>query len=314
MKKILLSCFFLLIILFSLFYPTEAILASKNAMLIWSGQILPTLLPFSILSAVLLQSNFFGSNLKYQNQFAIGTILLCGFMFGFPIGSKLASDFYKKEMLIKRQAHILAICANNFSPMYVCGFVLPTLFPNTDYKTLTYLLLYLFPLILGAFLLMLPSKRTNPTTILPISSQKETTDSDSYLTHKKTASRFQLDMQIIDAGIISSFETLIKLCGYIVMFSLLSTIFQTLFQKPHLLTQLLIGNMEITNGIALFCDYAIDTNITYLCSIQMLSLGGISGFAQTASILHSSGLSIKRYVLGKCILSLATTLLAVLLL
>ena len=280
-------------------------------MLIWSGQILPTLLPFSILSAVLLQSNLLGSNLKHQNLFAIGTVLLCGFTFGFPIGSKLASDFYKKQMLNKQQAHILAICANNFSSMYVCGFVLPTLFPNKNFKIPTYLLLYFFPLIIGSILLIFCNK-TNVLNADILSVSQE--EPPSYTSHKNTASRFQLDMPIIDAGIISSFETLIKLCGYIVMFSLLSTIFQALFPKPHLLTQLLIGNMEITNGIALFCDSAINIDTTYLCTIQMLSLGGLSGFAQTASILHSSGLSIKRYVFGKCMLSLATTLLAVLLL
>lgn len=301
MKKIMLSCLFIFIILFSLFYPTDAISASKNAMLIWSGQILPTLLPFSILSAVLLQSNLFSSNLKHQNLFAIGIVMICGFTFGFPIGSKLASDFYEKQILTKKQAHILAITANNFSPMYVCGFVLPLVFPNKDFKTLTYILLYLFPLAVGAILLI-------------FSASKQTSYHDYHSNHKNTASRFQLDMQIIDAGIVSSFETLIKLCGYIVMFSLLSTIFQALFQEPHMITQLFIGNMEITNGIALFCNYTIDMNLKYICTIQMLSLGGLSGFAQTASILHRSGLSIKIYVFGKCILSLVATLLAILIL
>lgn len=298
MKKILLSCLFIFIILFSLFYPTDAISASKNAILIWSQQILPTLLPFSILSAVLLQSNLFDNSLKHQNLFAIGIVMTCGFTFGFPIGSKLASDFYQKQMLTRKQAHILSITANNFSPMYVCGFVLPLLFPNKNFTTLTYLILYLFPLTIGALMLMFFAKDKHYY-------------SNYNPNHKNTASRFQLDMQIIDAGIVSSFETLIKLCGYIVMFSLLSAMFQAFFQKPHLLTQLFIGNMEITNGIAIFSNYHIDTNVKYIYTIQLLSLGGFSGFAQTASILQHSGLSVKLYVLGKCMLSFISTLLAI---
>lgn len=300
MKKILLSCFFLFILLFSLFYPTDAISASKNAMLIWSQQILPTLLPFSILSAVLLQSNLLNSHFQHQNVFAMVISMICGFTFGFPIGSKLAADFYKKQLLTRKQAHILAITANNFSPMYVCGFVLPLLFPNKDFKTITYFLLYFIPLLIGSILLLFFSNTT-------------CTNSDSCKNHKNTASRFQLDMQIIDAGIVSSFETLIKLCGYIVMFSLLSTIFQTIFPKTHVWIQLFIGNMEITNGIALFSNYPMDTILKYICTMQLLSLGGCSGFAQTASILQPAGLSVKTYVFGKCILSFLTTLLVIIL-
>ena len=293
MKRIIIACIFIFIILFSLFYPTISITASINAILIWSNQILPTLLPFSILSSVLLQSNLIGSSSKRKHLFAIILVMLCGFTFGFPIGSKLASDFYKKKMITKKQAHILAITANNFSSMYVCGFVLPLLFPKQDVTMITYLILYLFPLVLGAFLLLFIFQQSND------------------LSHKNTASRFQLDMQIIDAGIVSSFETLIKLCGYIVMFSLLSAMLQMLFQKPHLATQLLIGNMEITNGIALFSKYDIDTRLKYICTIQLLSLGGLSGFAQTASILQSSGLSIKTYIFGKSLLCMLSVLLSI---
>ena len=293
MKRIIIACIFIFIILFSLFYPTTSITASKNAMLIWSEQILPTLLPFSILSSILLHSNLFGSSSKNKHLLSIITVLLCGFTFGFPIGSKLASDFYKKEMLTRKQAHILAITANNFSPMYVCGFVLPFLFPNEDVTILTYVILYFVPLLLCTFLLLFTFHESND------------------LSHKNTASRFQLDMQIIDAGIVSSFETLIKLCGYIVMFSLLSAILQMLFQEPHIATRLLIGNMEITNGSTLFSKYNIDIRLKYICTIQLLSLGGLSGLAQTASILQGSGLSIKTYICGKCLLSIISVLLSV---
>uniref|UniRef100_UPI004057B153 hypothetical protein n=1 Tax=Agathobacter sp. TaxID=2021311 RepID=UPI004057B153 len=259
---------------------------------------MPTLLPFSILSAILLRSNLLVGLHKHGNLLAICMTMFCGFIFGFPIGSKLTADFYKKQMLTKKQAHILAVVTNNFSPMYVCGFALPLLFPDTDYQAATYLLLYLFPLLAGSILLILPAKEQDAHSV-------------HHSDHKNTTSRFQLDMQIIDAGIVSSFETLIRICGYIVIFSLLSAILQSLFQKPIMAAQLLIGNMEITNGIALFSNYDMDAKTKYVCIIQILSLGGLSGFAQTASILNGSKLSLKKYCMGKCMLSLITTLLAI---
>ena len=78
----------------------------------------------------------------------------CGFVFGFPIGAKLSADFYKQGLLTKKQASVLAIATNNFSPMYVCGFALSLLFASKEYNIITYLLLYLIPLgILTIYLL-----------------------------------------------------------------------------------------------------------------------------------------------------------------
>lgn len=51
------------------------------------------------------------------------------------------------------------------------------------------------------------------------------------LNTKIPAQGFKLNMQIVDAGIMKGFETLIKLCGYIVLFSIVSRIPQTIAQK-----------------------------------------------------------------------------------
>ena len=45
--------------------------------------------------------------------------------------------------------------------------------------------------------------------------------------------------------------------------------------------------------------------------MQTLSFGGLSGIAQTGSILANSGLSMHKYIIGKVALSLLLTLLSV---
>jgi hypothetical protein len=72
-----------------------------------------------------------------------------------------------------------------------------------------------------------------------------------------------------------------------------------------------MGNLEITNGINLLSDIEMNPLIKYIIAIQMLSLGGLSGFAQTSSILIEAGLSIHKYIIGKAVLSLLLTLLSV---
>ena len=50
-----------------------------------------------------------------------------------------------------------------------------------------------------------------------------------------------MDMQIIDAGIIHGFETLIKICGYIILFSI-GGVTRSLFAGQALYTDLQVGD------------------------------------------------------------------------
>ena len=138
MKKLLFICVVLSFIAYSFFYPELTVNAARNGIQIWFSQILPALLPFTILSSVLVKSNFLKSFRGNANLIACLLTLSCGFIFGFPVGAKLSSDFYKQNLLSKKQATILSIATNNFSPMYVCGFAMPLLFGSKEYNQACY--------------------------------------------------------------------------------------------------------------------------------------------------------------------------------
>lgn len=305
MKKILFTCVILILIIYSFFFPEITIYAARNGIQIWFHQILPALLPFTILSTVLVKSNFLKSFKGNANLIAVILTMASGFIFGFPVGAKLSSDFYKQNLLSEKQATVLAIATNNFSPMYVCGFAMSLLFASKEYNMCTYVLLYLIPLIIVTIYLLLHVPNRS---LQSMSNAKEAS-------HKKPTSSFHLDMQVMDAGIISGFEALIKICGYIVMFSIIAEIATTtisnLINEPPMLVTFLLGNLEITNGINLLSECNISESLKYIATIQALSFGGLSGLAQTSSILANSGLSIHKYIIGKAALSLLLTLLSV---
>ena len=299
MKKLLFSCIIIYLIAYSFFFPEITINAARNGLQIWFQQILPALLPFTILSSILVKSDFLRSFKGNANLISILLTLSCGFIFGFPIGAKLSADFYKQNLLTKKQATVLAIATNNFSPMYVCGFALPLLFTSTNLNTTTYLFLYLLPLIIAAICLLI----------------------DAYFHHDiniqtaRYSPSFKLDMHIMDTSIINGFESMIKICGYIVLFAITTaiatnSIIYMVTKPPYILSQLL-GNMEITNGINLLSTLDINENTKYISVIQLLSFGGLSGIAQTGSILSDAGLSLYKYIIGKAALSLLLTLLSV---
>lgn len=309
MKKIVFSCIIIFLIVFSFFFPEITVYAARNGIQIWFHQILPALLPFTILSALLVKSDFLKSFKGNANLIACLITMACGFVFGFPVGAKLSSDFYKQKLLSEKQATILAIATNNFSPVYVCGFSLSLLFSSKEYNIITYIILYLTPLILlTTYLLYSTFYKRN-------SNKNMCVDEKNNLLKSSDTSSFQLNMQTMDESIISGFVALIKICGYIMLFSIvteiLSVIISNITANPPLILMLLQGNLEITNGINLLADIKIENSIKYIIAIQLLSLGGLSGFAQTGSILAEAGLSMHKYIIGKAILSLLLTLLSV---
>lgn len=313
MKKIVFTCVILFIITYSFFFPEITVYAARNGIQMWFHQILPALLPFTILSAILIKCNFLKSLKGNANLIACLLTMSCGFVFGFPVGAKLSGDFYKQKLLTKKQATLLAIGTNNFSPMYVCGFALSLLFSSKEYTTATYVLLYLVPLVLvSIYLIRLDIKHTKTSISSKQNSELNKSESNCNL---RTTAQFHLDMHIMDSSIISGFEALIKICGYIVLFSIVTEILTTtiteFITQPPFSLMLILGNLEITNGINLLSEFETSNHLKYIASIQLLSFGGLSGIAQTGSILSEAGLSMHKYIIGKAALSLLLTLLSV---
>ena len=297
MKK--LSCISLLIImiLYFLIYPQNALMASRRGLTLWFEQILPTLLPFSVISYIVLHSNLFShpahekkhSFLRIQPE--EWYVIFCGFLFGFPIGSKLSADLYEHHRIVKKRAQILACFTNNLSPVFVTSVLVNQLHFSSVVPF--FLLLYGIPLcICLALLSFIKPER---------------------FVHEKKASRFQLNMQIVDAGIINGFVTLIKICGYIMMFSIFAEIAQSIPYGSSFPKLVLTGCLEVTNGISALSQFSCNHFQKYLLTVLFLALNGISGLFQTASLLSVSNLSIKQYLKMKLLLIAAIMAIAPLL-
>lgn len=266
-------CFFILA-------PKEAVNASRQGLILWFTQILPTLLPFSILSYVVLASGIL------PDKLGRGYIIFCGFLFGFPIGCKLSCDFYRHHMLSKREAELLSCFTNNLSPVFATAVMADML--KLPVRLPFYLLLYGIPLVLGLILL-------------------KTAKTTDFSPQKETASGFHMDMQILDAGILNGFETLIRICGYIMLFSILCGILSYIPCLTPKVRMFLTGFLEVTNGISALSTMSLNQKFKYLCGVFFLSLNGLSGLFQSASVLKEADLSVLSYVKLKLLLVLLTT-------
>lgn len=293
---------FILIILLCLFYilkyPAVTVNAAANGLVLWFEHILPALLPFAILSNIIISSNILPSLtgkilpiLKHIIPVSESGafVLLSGFLFGFPMGSKNCAELLRQNKITKEEADILFIITNNMSPVFIQSYILEQQLKLHGYFVLSLLILYLPPLILGSFLLR---------------KQKA-----SDFSHKKSASRSKINFQIVDAGIMNGFETLTKIGGYIMIFSILASCFSML-PLPNQAKLCFIGITELTNGIHAISHTSMTKGSQYVLAMVFTAFGGLSGIAQTSAMIKDTGLSIKRYCFIKAVLAIITGLLA----
>ena len=133
MKKKLIFLCILIFIVYILFFPQDAVTAAADGLVLWYERVLPSLLPFAILSNILIYSGFTGYLVKllYPLLRLIlpasrngSFVLLSGFLFGFPMGSKNCAEMLKCGQLEYQEAEILFMVTNNISPVFISSYIL----------------------------------------------------------------------------------------------------------------------------------------------------------------------------------------------
>ena len=267
-------------------------------LLLWYENILPALLPFTICSNLLLSSGCIDSLIQFgkpvwriifgRHSYAAYPVL-SGFLFGFPLGSKITADLWREHRLTDGEANVLCAMCNNISPAFVSSYLLLSSLKIQGMTLPTYLLLYLPPFLLGMALLH------RQDTISP---------------QKKSASKSNLNFQMIDAGIMNGFETMVKLGGYIMLFSLLVRMIARFANANQWCCLLLTGLLEVTNGIQAASLAALPMKYQYTLAIAITSFGGLSGLAQTASMCKGTSCRMSFYLLFKAAQTVLCTLAA----
>lgn len=288
--SMLILCFLLLALL--LVFPETAAEGGRNGLVLWATVLVPSLLPFSILTS-LLRKKLQGNRLCYL-------LLTAGILSGYPIGAKIAGDLYNDGSLTKKQAVFFAGAINNPSPMFVIFFVGESLLHLGSGKYFFYLTVLLSaflgsvcfylltPLFQGRFSLHVTSSGHPPVSSATFSEQ-------------------------LDEEISASALLLIKIGGYIVIFSILAMMIQSLPVLPPVFQIPLCGLLEITTGNAMICGAGIPHNVKIILCLAITAFGGLSAAAQTNSVLRNTGLSIVPYVIIKIFSSIFALLLGFLL-
>ena len=116
------------------------------------------------------------------------------------------------------------------------------------------------------------------------------------LTHK-------MNFSVLESCILNSSETLVKVGGYLMIFSVLLALLELLpIRSPGFL--LLKSSLEMTNGILLLSQSLSHPQVLYPLLLALTSFGGWCSVAQT-----QSGLKLSSYIIQKLTAALAVSLL-----
>ena len=131
LKKIVPLIILSILFSFLLVFPTQALEASKTGLLLWFDSLLPTLLPFLIVSQLILKTSLVDSIQKllgpaFRQIFHCSDngafCLICGFLCGYPVGARLiALQIKEKKLGLSEGQYLLSFC-NNVSPMFCISF------------------------------------------------------------------------------------------------------------------------------------------------------------------------------------------------
>lgn len=317
MKKIktfLLTFMFLLLTGLLLTYPIESLAFSLTGLQLWFNKMIPSLLPFMILSGMMVRLNLTEYFAKILSPFLTPLLrirlngiyaIVIGFLCGFPMGAKTIAELYSCGKLTKKEASFLLAFCNNIGPVYFISFVLPTLGLK---RKVPYLFgMYGLPLLYGIFLrYTLYRKELDALYPKFYAAQDSPRMKTSILSAAEYSSNNAIRpvslLDTLDDAILSGLYSISKLGGYMILFNLLNLVPEILLQPVPVAgtdsAGLINCLLEITSGISRM------GNTAPLAVLLLLPFGGFSCTAQTYSMIKETDLPLRSYILHKLALSI----------
>ena len=297
--QLLFTALSLYLIFLMLRYPALSLEYASTGLTLWFTKMVPTLLPFMILSGIMIRMNLterFVGLLHPLLHRIYGTsrngsyTIIMGFLCGFPMGARIVGELYEQHKLSREESALLLSFCNNIGPIYFLSYVIPTL--GIDRPGRPFLLMYGIPLLYG-FLLM----RIRPWMTRKVSSCENHPEARSLQARQPGSCSL---MAAIDASVMSGLTGIARLGGYMVFFNLLTIVFQPFQHVNTNILNIYRCLLEITSGID--CS---GRSINFAILI-LLPFGGFSCIAQTYSMIRQTDLSLRPYVYHKTVQTAVT--------
>ncbi len=242
-------------------------------------KLVPSLFPFMVISSIAVSSGLGRLVARIAGKpvkllFGLGKecscALILGWLCGFPLGAKCASELYdKKKINIEEYKRVLCICSTP-SPAFLISAVGGAMLGNKKYGIWLYAISLISAIIVGVIL-----KIKQP---IICRSDSDTLDKEERISFARC----------ITSAVSDSALGMISVCAFVIFFSaFLGTLEAALsfLCLPTVVHTLIFCVFELTSGLSKICSLNSD-NIFSLCAFAV-GWSGLSVHFQTMSICGS---------------------------
>ena len=282
---IIILCLFVLVELFikkSLIY--SSIIYALN---IWVNNLIPALFPFFIISDILINYNITSYIPKIIKDFCkhvfnindnMLTILLLSVISGFPSNARNTRTLYDKHVIDLDEANHILIFSHFSNPIFITTTVGLFFFHNEKMGGILLISHYLSNILLGVLF-------------------------RNYFKHND--SNYSVNSNTCDFGTVfissikKSIDTILLICGIVVIFLMLSTIVVDTFNFSNYNEMIIKGLFEITIGLQALSNLGISNCYKAIIASMFLAFGGISVHIQVLSQITGTKIKYSYFFIGR---------------
>jgi len=312
--QILLTIFILLISAFFILNSYKYIQVTIEGILVYGTKVLPTLLPFVFVTKVLSNFDFIYSvcnKFSGVSKFLFNTKSISCYIFfmsiisGYPIGAKLTSEFYEKNLIDSTDAQkILSFCSTS-GPLFIIGSVGVGFFHNALLGITIFVIHVVSSIINGLLYRNYNKKQIN---VLIKENENNKTIKEFSLQECMYSSIVSV---LIVGGFIIIFYVLIQiLLDYNLLYPFIR-LFELLGLENTLSTGLIAGLIEITKGVSIL-SMSQNVQLSFIIASFLISFSGLSVLMQATTFLDKTKINKKLYYFQKFTHALISLILSIL--
>lgn len=294
-------------------HPGLSIDSGYKGLLTWFNIIIPSLLPFFIISEILINMgiiDIIGNLLEplmkpLFNASGIAALpLSMSIVSGYPVGAKIVSSLRTNKFLSKSEAEKALCFSSTSGPLFMLGAVSIGMLNTSSIAPLLMYSHYLGALTIG---LLLRFYKTN--TNLKHNAIKK-------LYYKTVTPQNNPSIgAILSNSIVNSINTIALIGGFVIFYSVLtelmfaSAIFNTMNKEIVKLVHLQIdkdvtkgfvaGLLEITTGCSIIANASVNPLTKILTINFLIGWGGLSIHSQVISLINGTDIDYKMYLIAK---------------
>jgi sporulation integral membrane protein YlbJ len=303
-------------------FPQESLDASIRGLNMWWEIVFPSLLPFFIVSEMLMGFGvvkFIGVLLEplMRPLFkvpGVGGFVWAMGMAGFPAGAKFTARLRQEGHLTKIEAERLVSFTNSSNPLFIFGAVSVGFFYNPHLGVVLALAHYIGNICVGLIMRFYGNESPEET---PVKRKKFKIRSALSALHQTRLKDNRPIGKLLGDAVNSSIQTLLMVGGFIILFSVINTLLYHLhitailaksvevllssLSFPEMLSiPFIAGLFEITSGSKL-TSQVVDATLLQKAIITsfILAFCGFSVQAQVASILAQTDIRFKPFFIAR---------------